>query len=398
MPSVTLSNLQINENPIRIGGNPNVISMSVDIIINTNDINDQQFFYEVKNSENEIIAMQIHPQDHKIKPNTKVTIYIPQVFRTADGNYRLNVWSVSTWTGRRFNWGSHTGIKEYNPSSNVASISKKVSRIGTGFDRTRGQQTEPKEEVIVSGTKPFEKPERVSVFQPKTTTQNIINEIKSGSITVPSWFMNNVTWVQSGQITELEFVNAYNFLSQQEPIIPIGQEPEITFPSIPEVSAEMEIITIEQIDDKVTTNMIKQEIINFTIVNNRIQGSIKFTATNSFNPYYYNKEITNYLQLKSNDKIIHIKPNPLRFTEKERDELINFDEFAYDLDTIQGESYVWTPKDSAMSNKLEFTIEKGKETTKVTTGTSGLMGAGVVGAIGLIILLGVIGDKMGRNK
>ena len=51
-----------------------------------------------------------------------------------------------------------------------------------------------------------------------------------------------------------------------------------------------------------------------------------------------------------------------------------------------------------MSNKLEFAIEKGKETTKVTTGKSGLMGAGVVGAIGLLILLGVIGDKMGRNN
>ena len=128
MATVTLSNLQIDENPKRIGGSPNVISMSVDVIINTNDMNDQQFFYEVRNSQNEILAMQIHPQDHKIKPNTKKTVYIPQVFRTADGNYILNAWSVSTWTGRRFDWGSHTGIKEWERSSNVASISKKVSR------------------------------------------------------------------------------------------------------------------------------------------------------------------------------------------------------------------------------------------------------------------------------
>ena len=92
---VTLSNLQIDEYPPRTGsvftssGNPNIIEMSADIIINTNDINEQQFFYEVRNSQNEIIAMQIHPQDHKIKPNTKVSVRIPQVFRTADGNFIL---------------------------------------------------------------------------------------------------------------------------------------------------------------------------------------------------------------------------------------------------------------------------------------------------------------------
>ena len=172
MTSVILSNLQIDEYPARTGspftsaGNPHVISMSADIIINTNDINDQQFFYEVKNSQNEIIAMQIHPQDHKIKPNTKVTIGIPQVFRTTDGNYRLNAWSVSSWTGRRFDWASHTGIKEYERTSNVASISEKVSRIvhGTDFDRTRGQQTQTTEQTIVTGTKPFEKPARQKVF------------------------------------------------------------------------------------------------------------------------------------------------------------------------------------------------------------------------------------------
>ena len=121
---MTLSNLQIDENLKRIGGNPNVVSMSTDIIINTNEKSEQQFFYEVRNSQNEIIAMQIQPQDHKIKPNTKVTVRIPQVFRTADGNYLLNAWTVSTWTGLRFDWGSHTGIKEWNRTSMIASISK----------------------------------------------------------------------------------------------------------------------------------------------------------------------------------------------------------------------------------------------------------------------------------
>jgi len=143
--------------------------------------------------------------------------------------------------------------------------------------------------------------------------------------------------------------------------------------------------------------MIRQELVNFTVVNNRIKGSIKFTATNSFNPYYYNKEIINYLQLKSNDKIILIKTNRLRFTETERDEVINFDEYAFNLDSINAESYVWTGADLAMSNTLQFTIETGKE-TKVTNGTTGLMGAGVLGVIGILMLGGFIADHVRRKR
>jgi len=45
---------------------------------------------------------------------------------------------------------------------------------GTGFDRTRGQQTEPKEQVIVSGTKPFDKPDyRGTQPEPEITTDHI---------------------------------------------------------------------------------------------------------------------------------------------------------------------------------------------------------------------------------
>ena len=133
---MTLSNLQVDEDPqYYVGGNPNNIQLSADIIINTNEKSEQQYFYEVRNSQNEIIAMQIHPDDHKIKPNTKVNfrIGIDQPSKNVyfpDGNYLLNAWSVSTWTGRRFDWKQplanlgHTGIKEWNRSSNVASISK----------------------------------------------------------------------------------------------------------------------------------------------------------------------------------------------------------------------------------------------------------------------------------
>jgi len=421
MPSVTLSNLQIDENPIRIGGSPNVISMKVDIIINTNEKSDQQFFYEAKNSENEIIAMQIHPQDHKIKPNTKVTIGIPQVFRTVDGYYLLNAWSVSTWTGRRFDWASHTGIKEWNRSSNVASISEKVSRIGTGFQRGQAYQA-PAEPTVVSGVKPFEKPERVSVFQPAITepaavtitepllpeisflpeahaehvtpepvdvwptlsqeTKTIINDFPA-NLKAPDWALtyisNNINWLLEGKITETVFLTGYYDYVKKGTIILIDEP--------------------EPIVDHYTTNMIRQELLNFTIVNNRIQGSIKFTATDAFNPYFYNKPIVNYLQLKSTDlpnwtqiSTTNPKSNPLRFTETERDEVITFDEDAQNLTFVSAESFI----EPAMSEVLRFTIEAGKEPT--VAGKSGLMGAGVLGLIGILMLGGFIADHVRKRR
>ena len=137
MPSVILSNLQVDEDPDNNiwGKNPNHVIVSADIIINTNEKGEQQFSYEVRNSQNQIIAMQVHPPDHKIKPNTKVNfrIGIDQPSKNVyfpDGNYLLNAWTVSTWTGRRFDWKQPlanlgtTGIKEFAPSSSVASISK----------------------------------------------------------------------------------------------------------------------------------------------------------------------------------------------------------------------------------------------------------------------------------
>ena len=172
----------------------------------------------------------------------------------------------------------------------------------------------------------------------------------------------------------------------------------VTEPLLPEISILPEVYAepAPVMNDQVSTNMIRQELLNFTIVNNRIQGSIKFIATNSFNPYYYNKEITNYLQLISNDKIILIKTNRLRFTETERDEVINFDEYAFNLDSINAESYARNNADLDMAEVLTFTIEAGKEAT--TAAQPGFMGAGVLGLIGILMLGGFIADHVRKRK
>ena len=376
MPSVTLSNLQVEEEPLILGGNPNAIQLSADIIINTNDINEQPFFYEVRNSQNQIIAMQIHPQDHKIKPNTKENfkIGINQPSKDAyfpNGNYILNAWSVSTWTGERFDWKQplanlgHTGIKEWNRSSNVASISKKVSRIGTGFQRGPAYQA-PTEPAVVSGVKPFEKPSRVSVFQPKfitlsQNTQSIINGIKSGSIAVPAWFMNNIDWVKSGQITETEFINAYNFLSPQEPKVTIPSIPEITIPSIPEVSAVMELTTT-----------------NFQV---KLDNKIQFSSSLSNADY---KRLQDEMSLEPKITLVFLNQtdfNPLS----------NFSKILRQIQNLLQKQVVETITISPTGQVItapEPTVAPGK----------GLMGAGVLGLIGILMLGGFIADHVRKRK
>lgn len=174
----------------------------------------------------------------------------------------------------------------------------------------------------------------------------------------------------------------------------------ITEPLLPEISILPEAhAEPEPIIDQTTTNMIRQELVNFTISNNRIKGSIKFTATDAFNPYYYNKPITTYLQLKSADlpnwtqiSTTNPKSNRLTFTETQRDEVITFDEDAQNLTFVSAESFI-VP---AMSDVFAFTIEAGKEPT-VAPG-KGLMGAGVLGIIGILMLGGFIADHVRKRK
>lgn len=94
------------------------------------------------------------------------------------------------------------------------------TEIGTGFIRGAGA-TRQKETTQKTGG--FEiLPEAVAEeISLSSRTQTILNNIESGTITVPSWFMNNVNWVKSGHITETAFIDAFNFLhlsTAQEPI------------------------------------------------------------------------------------------------------------------------------------------------------------------------------------
>jgi len=192
---------------------------------------------------------------------------------------------------------------------------------------------------------------------------------------VPDWFRNNIDWVKSGHITQQEFRTAYNYLVDQQ----IAHPPE-------------ENLTI-------TDNMVTQQLINFNIINGRAVGSIKFVATNNFNPFYYGKNIVNIIQFKDPNGaniLTYVKENRLNFTETERDEVISYDEDMQGNTRATVESFVWSSATAPTPFSKKYSIEI-SEAEPPKPITSGFMGAGVAGAIAGLILIGFIADhKRGK--
>ena len=196
-------------------------------------------------------------------------------------------------------------------------------------------------------------------------------------------------------------------------LYPVNGEP---FEFLPQVSAEEEIITNgvmepepilepapqpvtftpipEPINESITDNMVTQQVINFNIINGRAVGSIKFVATNNFNPFYYGKNIVNLVQFKTpNGVTLLVKENRLRFTETERDEVINYDEDIKQNTRVTVESFVWTSATLPTAFSKMYSVEISEAEPPKPVGVTGIMGAGVAGAIGILILLGFITDS-----
>ena len=201
----------------------------------------------------------------------------------------------------------------------------------------------------------------------------ILNDIENGVILVPTWFRNNIEWVKNGHITQQEFRTAYNYL------------------------VDTQVVHAPEQDLVINDNMVTQQVINFNIINGRAVGSIKFQATNNFNPYYYNKNIVNIIQIKDpNGVVLLTKENRLNFTNTERDEILSYDEDVKQNTRATVESFVWSSATAPTPFSKKFIIEISDGDPPTTT-TSGFMGAGVAGAIAGLILIGFIADHK-RNK
>ena len=272
---------------------------------------------------------------------------------------------------------------------------KDISQLSVG-ERTHiiGLQEQKKElaQEIISTV------EKAKEADLSTSAKQIINAINENKVFTPDWFQNNITWVQTGQTTNKEFLDAYYNLANQGIIYSTPTEPIIELPELlPEAEAQIEPIPIitPEINDSISTNMVTQQLINFNIVNGRAVGSIRFVATDNFNPYYYGKNIVNLVQFKTpNGVTLLVKENRLNFTETERDEVINYDESVSENTRITVESYVWSSatQPTAFSNMFSVKISATEPPKPIS---SGFMGAGVAGAIAGLILIGFIADHRG---
>jgi len=236
-----------------------------------------------------------------------------------------------------------------------------------------------------------------------TNINQIIQAIESGQVVAPDYFQNNIIWVKSGEISQQAFLDSYYYLSNQGIIHSAPTEiEEVIEPIIEEVIELPEILpeVIAEPDSSITDNMVTQQVINFNIVNGRAVGSIKFVATNNFNPYYYGHNIVNIIQFKDPNGaniLTFVKENRLNFTETERDELISYDEDMHGNTRATVESFVWssatTP--SAFSKMYSIEISEAEPPKPLTTG---FMSAGVAGAIAGLVLLGfIIDSKVGKR-
>jgi hypothetical protein len=255
--------------------------------------------------------------------------------------------------------------------SNVVTFSMDTT-IGTGFERGQAYQA-PAEPTVVSGVKPFEKPERVSVFQPPVTLspkiKKIIDDWSVKKIIVPSWFANNnMNWVLEGKITEQEFLNAYanlvntGAITSTTPQVTIAPIPEITLPSIPEVSAVMELTTT-----------------NFQV---KLDNKIQFSSSLSNADY---KRLQDEMSLEPKITLVFLNQtdfNPLS----------NFSNILRKIQNLlQGqvvETIIISPTGQVITAP-EPTVAPGK---------TGLMGAGVLGIIGILMLGGFIADHVRKRK
>ena len=277
--------------------------------------------------------------------------------------------------GKYVNYGSNktqafkdivNGVFKYS----IDSGSGRYEEI-TGFQRGQAYQA-PAEPTVVSGVKPFEKPERVSVFQPAVTLspkiKKIIDDWSVKKIIVPSWFANNnMNWVLEGRITEQEFLDAYTnlvntgaitFTTPQVTIAPI---PEITIPSIPEVSAEMQLITT-----------------NFQV---KLDNKIQFSSSLSNADY---KRLQDEMSLEPKITLVFLNQtdfNPLS----------NFSKILRQIQNLLQGQVVETVTISPTGQVItapEPTVAPGK----------GLMGAGVLGIIGILMLGGFIADHVRKKR
>jgi len=96
------------------------------------------------------------------------------------------------------------------------------------------------------------------------------------------------------------------------------------------------------VDTSIDSTMVSQSIGAFILKDGRVKGEILYIANQSFNPFYYGKNLTSLVQIKSKSGVsIAIKPNNLNFTQTQRDERIQINEDIGNFKELTIDFFVW---------------------------------------------------------
>ena len=216
--------------------------------------------------------------------------------------------------------------------------------------------------------------------------QQILLKFENNDYTFPSWFNDNIDSVKIGTINSTQFLNSFNSLLENKIIVDttiiieekfcvnvysVNQDGSISSTNYPEITADQRIEleknqfvvscdattlpTQKQIQDfynytppapdidySINSSMVSQSIGAFILKDGRIKGEVLYIANESFNPYYYNKNITSFIQVKSKTgTVVTIKQNNLNFTETQRDERIIINEGSGNFKELVIDFFVW---------------------------------------------------------
>ena len=209
---------------------------------------------------------------------------------------------------RMFRLGAvqYTEIK-VQPESVQDFINRGVSRLLTAAERAI----------------PYPRPEP----EPEPTfCVNVYNIRDSGSVYATSY-----TAITAAKVAELKLTKFV--LSCEAATLPTEKEIQdfYGFTPIP-----------PEVDTSINSTMVSQSVGAFILKDGIIKGEILYIANQSFNPFYYGKNLTSLVQIKSKSGVVlTIKPNVLNFTETERDERIQIDESAGNFKELLIDFFVW---------------------------------------------------------
>ena len=166
----------------------------------------------------------------------------------------------------------------------------------------------------------------------------LIESLKSGKMTNEDFIGTVKANLEFGQFVDT---------SMQKPLIPdllpevfAETQPPEGFHTMPDGSIMKDSDMI--VDKSINSMMVSQSIGAFILKDGRVRGEILYIANQSFNPYYYGKNLTSLVQIKSKSGVVlAIKSNNVNFTETQRDERIQIDESSGNFKELIIDFFIW---------------------------------------------------------